>query len=136
LPAAREGIHAEVQGVPGRVRGVSRRAPGDEAGGGDRGCRRRHRRPHHHSPMPPPRFSEATLVKELEENGIGRPSTYASIIATIEAREYMEKREGKLYPTELGFVVTDLLVGPFQDIMNVEYTAGMEAELDEVGGGK
>jgi DNA topoisomerase-1 len=85
-----------------------------------------------HFTMPPPRFSEATLVKELEENGIGRPSTYQSILATIEKREYMEKREGKLYPTELGFVVTDLLVRHFQDIMNVEYTAGMEEELDQI----
>jgi DNA topoisomerase-1 len=85
-----------------------------------------------HFTQPPPRFSEASLVKEMEENGIGRPSTYASIIATIEAREYMEKREGKLYPTELGFVVTDLLVVHFQDIMNVEYTAAMEQELDEI----
>jgi DNA topoisomerase-1 len=85
-----------------------------------------------HFTQPPPRFSEASLVKELEENGIGRPSTYASIISTIEAREYMEKREGKLYPTELGFVVTDLLVQHFQDIMSVEYTAAMEQELDEI----
>jgi DNA topoisomerase I len=85
-----------------------------------------------HFTLPPPRFSEASLVKEMEENGIGRPSTYASIIATIEAREYMEKREGKLYPTELGFLVTDLLVEHFKDIMNVEYTAAMEQELDEI----
>jgi DNA topoisomerase-1 len=85
-----------------------------------------------HFTQPPPRFSEASLVKEMEENGIGRPSTYASIIATIEAREYMEKREGKLYPTELGFVVIDLLVVHFQDIMSVEYTAAMEQELDEI----
>jgi DNA topoisomerase-1 len=85
-----------------------------------------------HFTAPPPRFSEATLVKELEENGIGRPSTYASIIATIEAREYMEKREGKLHPTELGFLVTDLLVEHFADIMNVEYTAAMEEELDQI----
>ena len=89
-----------------------------------------------HFTQPPPRFSEASLVKELEENGIGRPSTYASIIATIEAREYMEKREAKLYPTELGFLVTDLLVQHFQDIMNVEYTAAMEQELDEIEEGK
>jgi len=88
-----------------------------------------------HFTQPPPRFSEASLVKELEENGIGRPSTYATIIATIEAREYMEKREGKLWPTELGFVVTDLLVQHFEDIMNVEYTAAMEAELDEIEDG-
>jgi len=85
-----------------------------------------------HFTQPPPRYSEASLVKELEENGIGRPSTYASIIATIEAREYMEKREGKLHPTELGFLVTDLLVEHFQDIMNVEYTAAMEEELDQI----
>jgi DNA topoisomerase-1 len=89
-----------------------------------------------HFTQPPPRFSEASLVKELEENGIGRPSTYASIIGTIEARDYMEKREAKLYPTELGFVVTDLLVEHFQDIMNVEYTAALEAELDEIEEGK
>jgi DNA topoisomerase-1 len=89
-----------------------------------------------HFTQPPPRFSEASLVKEMEENGIGRPSTYASIIATIEAREYMEKREGKLYPTELGFVVIDLLVVHFQDIMSVEYTAAMEQELDEIEEGK
>ena len=89
-----------------------------------------------HFTEPLPRFSEASLVKELEENGIGRPSTYASIIGTIEARDYMEKREGKLYPTELGFLVTDLLVEHFQDIMNVEYTAAMEAELDEIEEGK
>ncbi|HEY7818326.1 MAG TPA: type I DNA topoisomerase, partial [Vicinamibacteria bacterium] len=89
-----------------------------------------------HFTQPPPRFSEASLVKVLEENGIGRPSTYASIIATIEAREYTEKRDGKLYPTELGFVVTELLVQHFQDIVNVEYTAAMEQELDEIEEGK
>jgi DNA topoisomerase I len=85
-----------------------------------------------HFTQPPPRFSEASLVKELEENGIGRPSTYASIIATIEAREYMEKRDARLWPTELGFLVTDLLVQHFADIMSVEYTAAMEAELDQI----
>ncbi len=89
-----------------------------------------------HFTQPPPRFSEATLVKELEENGIGRPSTYASILATIEAREYMEKRDAKLFPTELGFVVTDLLIKHFEDIMNVEYTAAMEQELDQIEEGK
>ncbi|HET8643993.1 MAG TPA: type I DNA topoisomerase, partial [Vicinamibacteria bacterium] len=88
--------------------------------------------PDQHFTQPPPRYSEASLVKELEENGIGRPSTYAQIISTIETREYIEKREGKLYPTEVGFVVTDLLSDYFQDIMNVEYTAAMEAELDQI----
>ena len=89
-----------------------------------------------HFTEPPARFSEASLVKELEENGIGRPSTYATIIATIETREYIEKREARLHPTELGFLVTDLLVAHFQDIMNVEYTAAMEQELDEIEEGK
>jgi DNA topoisomerase-1 len=89
-----------------------------------------------HFTQPPPRFSEASLVKELEENGIGRPSTYATIISTIETREYVEKREGRLWPTELGFVVTDLLKDHFADIMNVEYTAAMEAELDEIEEGQ
>jgi DNA topoisomerase I len=88
--------------------------------------------PDQHFTQPPPRYSEASLVKELEENGIGRPSTYAQIITTIETREYIEKREGKLYPTEVGFVVTDLLTEHFQDIMNVEYTAAMEEELDQI----
>ena len=89
-----------------------------------------------HFTQPPPRYSEASLVKALEENGIGRPSTYATIISTIEAREYTEKREGKLYPTELGFVVIDQLVEHFQDIINVEYTAAMEEELDEIEEGR
>ena len=89
-----------------------------------------------HFTEPPPRFSEASLVKELEENGIGRPSTYASIITTIEARDYIEKREGRLWPSEIGFLVTDLLVENFSDIVNVEYTAAMEHELDEIEEGK
>jgi DNA topoisomerase-1 len=89
-----------------------------------------------HFTQPPPRYSEASLVKALEENGIGRPSTYATIISTIEAREYTEKREGKLYPTELGFVVIDQLVEHFQDIISVEYTAAMEEELDEIEEGR
>jgi DNA topoisomerase-1 len=89
-----------------------------------------------HFTQPPPRYSEASLVKALEENGIGRPSTYASIISTIEARDYTEKRDAKLYPTELGFVVIDLLVLHFQDIINTEYTAAMEEELDEIEEGR
>jgi DNA topoisomerase-1 len=89
-----------------------------------------------HFTQPPPRYSEASLVKALEENGIGRPSTYASIISTIEARDYTEKRDAKLYPTELGFVVIDLLVQHFQDVINTEYTAAMEEELDEIEEGR
>lgn len=88
-----------------------------------------------HFTEPPPRFSEASLVKELEENGIGRPSTYASIISTIEARDYIEKRDGRLWPSEVGFLVTDLLIENFSDIVNVEYTAAMEKELDQIEDG-
>ncbi len=92
--------------------------------------------PKQHFTQPPPRFTEASLVKELEENGIGRPSTYASILATLQNREYVEKAEGKFVPTELGMTVTDLLVGHFGDIVDVKYTARMEEELDEIEEGR
>jgi DNA topoisomerase-1 len=82
--------------------------------------------------QPPPRFNEASLVKTLEENGIGRPSTYASIINTIQERDYVKKIQQKLVPTEIGMVVTDLLVKNFPYIFKVEYTAGLENELDAV----
>ncbi len=92
--------------------------------------------PRQHFTQPPPRFSEATLVKELEENGIGRPSTYAATLSTIVDREYTEKKERQFYATELGFVVTDLLVESFPEIFNVEFTARMEEELDDIAEGK
>ncbi len=85
--------------------------------------------------QPPPRFSEATLVKELEENGIGRPSTYASIIGTLQAREYVEKLEGRFKPTRLGRLVTDLLSRSFDDIIQVDYTRDMEDRLDKIESG-
>ena len=85
--------------------------------------------------QPPPRFSEATLVKELEENGIGRPSTYASILGTLQDRDYARKIEGRFKPTPLGRLVTELLVRSFDDILDPEYTAKMEARLDEIGDG-
>jgi DNA topoisomerase I len=85
--------------------------------------------------QPPPRFNEASLVKTLEENGIGRPSTYASIINTIQERDYVKKIQQKLVPTEIGMVVTDLLVKNFPYIFKVEYTAGLENELDAVEDG-
>ena len=88
--------------------------------------------PAQHFTQPPPRFTEATLVKELEENGIGRPSTYAAIISTIQDREYVLKDGRQLKPTELGFLVTDLLVESFPEILNVEFTAHMEEELDMI----
>ncbi|HKV42119.1 MAG TPA: type I DNA topoisomerase [Blastocatellia bacterium] len=92
--------------------------------------------PDQHFTEPPPRYTEATLVKALEENGIGRPSTYAAIMTVIQDREYVERREGRFWPTELGMIVNDLLVGSFDDLFNVEYTAHMEQELDEVEEGK
>jgi DNA topoisomerase-1 len=92
--------------------------------------------PRQHFTSPPPRFSEATLVKELEENGIGRPSTYAAIIATIMDRNYAEKDKSRFFPTELGLLVNDLIVGSFGDIVEVGYTARMEEELDEIEEGR
>ena len=93
--------------------------------------------PEQHFTQPPPRFSQATLIKELEEKGIGRPSTYAAIMATILNREYVvEDKSRRLRPTELGFLVTDLLVAAFPDILNVEFTAGMEDVLDNIEDGK
>ncbi len=89
-----------------------------------------------HFTEPPPRFNEATLVKELEAKGVGRPSTYASILSTIQEREYVKKEGGKFYPTELGTVVTDLLTESFGDIFDIRYTARMEEELDEIEDGK
>ncbi len=88
--------------------------------------------PAQHFTQPPPRFTEATLVKELEENGIGRPSTYAAIISTIQDREYVVKDGRQLKPTELGFLVTDMLIESFPEILNVEFTAHMEEELDMI----
>lgn len=92
--------------------------------------------PEQHFTQPPPRFTEATLVKELEENGIGRPSTYAAIISTIQDREYVIKDKTQLKPTELGFMVTDLLVVSFPEILDVEFTAHMEEELDSIEEGQ
>jgi len=95
-------------------------------------------KPEQHFTEPPPRYNEASLVKELEERGIGRPSTYATILSTIQDRGYAQKtagRGGKFFPTEIGMVVTDLLVENFKDIFDYQYTARMEEELDEVEDG-
>jgi DNA topoisomerase I len=93
--------------------------------------------PEQHFTEPPPRYTEATLVKALEEKGIGRPSTYAAIMTTILDREYVEKVEGRFHPTSLGTTVNDLLIeGGFDDLFNETYTARMEEELDEVEEGK
>ena len=92
--------------------------------------------PEQHFTEPPPRYNEATLVKKLEADGVGRPSTYASIISTIQDRGYVKKEGGKFLPTELGMVVTDLLVEAFDDILDISYTARMEEELDQIEEGK
>lgn len=89
-----------------------------------------------HFTEPPPRYTEATLVKELEADGVGRPSTYATILSTIQERGYVKKVKGRLVPTEVGMVVCDLLVKNFSDLFDVSYTARMEAQLDEIEEGK
>ena len=93
--------------------------------------------PRQHFTQPPPRYTHASLIKELDEKGIGRPSTYATIISNILDREYVQQDERQsLAATDLGFLVTDLLVESFPDILNVEFTAGMEDELDKIEEGK
>ena len=92
--------------------------------------------PKQHFTQPPYRFSEATLIKELEEKGIGRPSTYATILSTIKGKGYVQLEKGKFFPTELGFLVNDLLVVNFPDIFDIEFTAQMEENLDEIEEGK
>ncbi|MFB3886142.1 MAG: type I DNA topoisomerase [Thermodesulfobacteriota bacterium] len=92
--------------------------------------------PRQHFTQPPYRFSEATLIKELEEKGIGRPSTYAMILSTIKEKGYVQLEKGKFIPTELGMVVNDLLVVSFPDILDVEFTAQMEENLDMIEEGE
>jgi DNA topoisomerase I len=92
--------------------------------------------PKQHFTQPPPRYTEATLVKALEEKGIGRPSTYAAILSTIQERKYVQKIEGKFSPTELGIVVNDYLVEKFKELIDVKFTAKMEDELDHIEDGK
>jgi DNA topoisomerase-1 len=93
-------------------------------------------KPEQHFTEPPPRYNEASLVKELEERGIGRPSTYSAILSTIQERQYVQKLGGKFTPTEIGLVVTDLLVENFADIFDIAYTARLEQDLDEIEEGK
>jgi len=88
--------------------------------------------PKQHFTMPPPRYSEASLVKELEENGIGRPSTYANILSTIREKKYVNLIKGYFKPNELGFIVNDLLVKNFPDVFDVDFTARMEDNLDRI----
>ena len=92
--------------------------------------------PEQHFTQPPPRFTEATLVQVLEENGIGRPSTYAPILSTIQQRGYVLREAKRLSPTETGFLVNDLVVEHFPEIVDLGFTAGMEEDLDQVAAGK
>ncbi len=92
--------------------------------------------PEQHFTEPPPRYTEATLIKALEEKGIGRPSTYAPTMSTIQDRGYVEKEGRNLRPSDLGFVVNDLLVDHFPDFVDVSFTAGMEGELDDIANGE
>jgi DNA topoisomerase-1 len=92
--------------------------------------------PEQHFTQPPPRYNEASLVKALESKGIGRPSTYATILSTIQDREYVDKHDGKFYPTEIGELVLELLVASFQEIFDYEYTARMEGHLDRIESGR
>ena len=92
--------------------------------------------PNQHFTQPPARFTEPTLIKTLEENGIGRPSTYAPIIANILQREYIEREKKSLKPTALGTVIVDLVVKHFKKIMDVKFTAGMENDLDKIAAGE
>ena len=92
--------------------------------------------PEQHFTQPPPRFTEASLIKELEERGIGRPSTYAAILSTVQDRGYVEKKEGRFYPTLLGTRINELLVVSFPQIVSVDFTAKMESDLDFVEEGQ
>ncbi|MGA2967574.1 MAG: type I DNA topoisomerase [Candidatus Levyibacteriota bacterium] len=89
-----------------------------------------------HETLPPPRYNDASIIKTLEEAGIGRPSTYATIISTIESRQYIERNEGKFTPTSVGFAVNDFLVANFATIDDIPFTAQMEDELDEIASGE
>jgi DNA topoisomerase I len=102
---------------------------------GDR-CEVREITPSQHFTEPPPRFSEASLVKELERLGIGRPSTYSAIISTLSAREYVKVEQRRFFPTELGELVEKIMVAKFPEIFNVEFTSGMESELDRIEDGE
>jgi DNA topoisomerase-1 len=92
--------------------------------------------PKQHFTEPPPRFTEATLIKELEGLGIGRPSTYAPIVSIVKKRGYVELESDKLHPTDLGLVVNRLLTSRFDEIINADFTARLEEELDLIGEGK
>ncbi|MEK7281030.1 MAG: DNA topoisomerase, partial [Chloroflexota bacterium] len=92
--------------------------------------------PEQHFTQPPPRYTEATLIKALEEKGIGRPSTYAPTLSALKFRGYVEIRQGRLYPEKIGLVVNDFLSEHFPDIMNLDFTAQVESQLDSIAQGE
>jgi len=92
--------------------------------------------PKQHFTQPPPRYSEASLIRELEQKGIGRPSTYAQIVSTIQERGYVKKEKGVFRPTPLGYLVNEILIRSFPDLVNVKFTAQMENQLDRIEEGK
>ena len=92
--------------------------------------------PKQHFTQPPPRYTDASLIRALEAYGIGRPSTYAPTLTTLQQRRYIERIDRKLIPTELGFIVNDLVVEYFADIVNVDFTAEMEEKLDQIAIGE
>jgi len=118
-------------GRPGAMRPEAEEAPAEAPEEAPKSVR-----PEQHFTQPPPRYTDASLVKALEDENIGRPSTYATIVGSITKRDYVEREGRSLKPTDLGMVVTKLLVEHFPDVFNVEFTAGMEEELDEVEEGK
>ncbi len=129
-PEDEAGAEAEKEGEePGREKAEDRSLPPLEAG---MELRLVKLLPEQHFTQPPPRFNESSLIKELEEKGIGRPSTYASILSTIQDKGYVEKIERTFKPSHLGLVVTDELVKAFPSELDVAFTAGMEEKLDEV----
>ena len=89
-----------------------------------------------HFTEPPPRYTDATLIKALEAHGIGRPSTYAPTLSTIQERDYVEKEDNKYKPTEIGFLVNDMLVENFPQIVDIDFTSHIEEELDDIAEGK
>jgi len=128
-PEDEAGAEPEKEGEEGKERAEDRALPPLEAGEELRLVRLV---PEQHFTQPPPRFNESSLIKEMEERGIGRPSTYASILSTIQDKGYVEKLERVFKPTQLGFVVTDELVKAFPRELDVAFTAGMEEKLDEI----
>jgi DNA topoisomerase I len=138
--AAESRLPEVTEGTPLQIASEPIAAPSTAPAGGETEADGEHAegpvRPEQHFTQPPPRYSEASLVKALEEQNIGRPSTYATIVGTITSREYVARDKGRLKPTDLGEAVNRLLTTTFPDVFDVQFTARMEEELDEIEEGK